>query len=264
MKYWSLFVRGFIKSVQYRSEIVVWFLLDILPTFILIFVWVSIYSQQNTINGYNLSQVLQYYLLVTLINALTASHFEQWRVREIREGKIDFYLTRPLHYLVEVAIRHLSGKAFYMLIAGPIFLLSWLVIGAFVDLGTLTIPITSLMQFSLLIIFSYLIEFLIATIIVLLGFWIEGAEGLEHFKWVIISLFSGSMIPVALMPTWLQSIVTSLPFRYMYDLPVSILQQKAILQFTDLVYVSFFVLLLSAATWVIWRKAQYQYASSGG
>lgn len=264
MKYWSLFVRGFIKSIQYRSEILVWFLLDMLPILILVFVWISIYAQQDAISGYSLAQVLQYYLIAALINALTASHFEQWRVREIRDGKIDFYLTRPVSYLLEIGIRHLASKAFYLTITIPLFILLWGVLSAWLDLGSFSVSLASVLQFGLLMIFTFCIELLIATAIVLVGFWIEGAEGLEHFKWISITLLSGWMIPVALMPHWLQAIVRQLPFRYMYDVPISILQGKAVLSVIDAVYAAGFVALLAALTWVIWKKAQFQYASAGG
>lgn len=264
MKYWSLFVRGFIKSIQYRSEILVWFLLDMLPVLVLIFVWISIYAQKEAIGGYNLAQVLQYYFIAAMINAITASHFESWRVREIRDGKIDFYLTRPLSYLIEIAIRHLAGKALHLLITIPLFIGLWLILSVWLDFGTLTTSWLSLLQFLLLMLITFIIEFLIATIIVLIGFWIEGAEGLEHFKWISITIFSGWMIPVALMPDGLQHVVKQLPFRYMYDVPISILQDKAVLTAFDVLYASSFVAVLAGITWLIWRKAQYQYASSGG
>jgi ABC-type uncharacterized transport system permease subunit len=43
---------------------------------------------------------------------------------------------------------------------------------------------------------AHTIQFLIALWIVLLGFWFEGSSGLEHFKWIVLSLFSGAMIPM--------------------------------------------------------------------
>ncbi len=236
-----------------------------IPTGVLVLVWISIYQDHSDIRGYTLSNILLYYLLVMIISGLTSSHFEQWRVEEIRLGKIDLFLTRPFSYLIDIFIVHFAGKVFFTIISLPAyFFVTWLI------LSTLNIPLTfslnlmTSIQLGLLFIFTFLIEFLIALLIVILGFWFEGSEGLEHFKWISITLFSGSMIPLAMMPTWLQTVSGWLPFKYMYAVPISLLQAKAHLTLNDGVNMSLFVAILGAITYFIWQKAKYKYTSAGG
>lgn len=263
-KYLVLFQKAFIKSIEYRSEILVWLILDITPTLILLVIWTNIYQGKIEIAGYNLSQILQYYMIGILFRGLTASHFENWRVEQIRLGKIDFFLTRPLPYLMEIFIVHLAGKLYYALITIFVYALMWMMINNFMPLGFPDLTLVKVVLFTLLIVASFFIEFFFGLITVLLGFWFEGSDGLEHFKWILVSLFSGWLIPISMSPNWLQKIILSLPFKYMYAVPIDILQDKYYFKVIDIVYICVLLFILLITSLGIWQKAKLKYASAGG
>ena len=263
-KYWDLSKRSFIMNITYRSEVVLWFFLDLLPIVVLMFVWVSVYQGTEQISGYNLSQVLQYYFLVMVINAVTSHHFEQYRVKQIREGKIDFYLTRPLTYLSELAWSAFGGKVFYILVTVALAAFSALILQAFFPITFPTISALAAVQLLALLIGGYLIEYFIALIIVLLGFWFENAEGLEHFKWIGVTLFSGQLIPISFMPEWMRTVTEALPLKFISAMPIGVVQGTATLQLTDWLYMISFVLLLWFGTFILWRSARFKYSSAGG
>jgi ABC-2 type transport system permease protein len=263
-KYGDLTKRAFISSITYRSEVVLWFFLDLLPIVVLMFVWVSVYQGTDQIYGFSLGQVLQYYFLVMVINALTAHHFEQYRVKQIREGKIDFYLTRPLTYLAEIAWHAVGGKLFYGLVTVALASCSWLVLQAFFPVSSLTLTLPTILQFALLMIGGYLIEYFLALTIVLLGFWFENAEGLEHFKWIVVTLFSGHLIPIAFMPEWMKQVTLALPFKFISALPIGIMQQTTSITQGDWLYLCSFIAALWIFTTILWRAARYKYSSAGG
>jgi ABC-2 type transport system permease protein len=263
-KYWDLTKRSFINSITYRSEVILWFFLDLLPIVVLMFVWVSVYQGIDQISGYNLAQILQYYFLVMIINGITAHHFEQYRVKQIREGKIDFYLTRPLTYLAQIAWSALGGKAFYILVTISLAAFSWLILQAFFPI---TFPVASPasgIQFLLLMAGGYLIEYFLALTIVLLGFWFENAEGLEHFKWIVVTLFSGHLIPIAFMPEWMKSVTLALPFKFISALPIGLMQETNTITSTDWIYLVSVIIALWIATYFLWRSARFKYSSAGG
>jgi ABC-2 type transport system permease protein len=254
----------FLQSIEHRGELLVWVCLSIVPNIILLAIWQSAYGKSQVLNGYNLSQILQYFLFGTLINSLTSTHFEAFQSRQIREGKIDNAMTKPLSYPVQIFLRDIGGRAFYMILTLPIFICTYMLLMHIFQLSALHIPFVAVLQFFILMVFGYWIEFSFAFATVLLTFWFEGAEGLEHFKWIIITIFSGWMIPVAFMPQWLQKAVAVLPFKYMYAIPIDILQGRALLQITDLVLMSVSAIVLFLALSVLWRKAVYKYSSAGG
>ncbi len=263
-KYWTVFQRAFSKRLQYRSEILVWVFLDIIPTAVVLLMWLNLYQHRDSLNGYSLPQILSYYVLVITINGLTSSHFEGLRVREITNGKIDVFLTKPFSYAEHIFIDHLAGKVFYALLSLPFYLSLWFIFVLSSGAFPLVInPITSLSFLSLLV-FGFWLEFLFAFIIVTIGFWFEGSEGLEHFKWISVSLFSGSLIPLAMMPGWLATLTSSLPLKYMFAVPISVLQGLTALQWQDGINMALTLVGITLFSAWLWRKAQYRYASAGG
>ncbi|HYD35305.1 MAG TPA: ABC-2 family transporter protein [Vitreimonas sp.] len=264
VKYWEIAKRSFIKSLTYRSEISLWLVLDAVPVIILMVVWSSIYATHTTVKGLTLDQVLQYYFIGLVINSLCGVHFESWRVQQIREGKIDFFLIKPLGFVKEMFLHDVGGKSLYFLMWLPFYLLLVMAITTIFEFSIPALSVNQALVFIGLLFYAYLTEFMIGTLIVLLGFWFEGAEGLEHFKWIVITLFSGSMIPIAFMPNWLAMLTRALPLKYMYAVPISIVQSSAVLEWGDLVVMAGFLFGLMGLIAIIWKFAVRHYASSGG
>lgn len=263
-KYIVLFQKAFIKSIEYRSEILIWLVLDTLPILILLLVWVGIYQTKDTIAGFGLSDMLQYYLLGMIIEGLTASHFEAWRVEQIKMGKIDYFLTRPISFLTEILLVFFGGKAFYLFVSMPLFLLVWYLTSLIFSISLPIISIIDMLSIFVLLFLAALFQAFIALIIVLLGFWFEGAQGLEHFKWIVLSIFTGLMIPIPFMPQMIQHLIYLLPFKYLYAVPIGIVQGTYQLRIIDWSYLVATIVFLYVVILLIWNRAQYKYSSAGG
>ncbi len=254
----------FIKALEYRTELLVWAVLTLLNTTILLAIWLSVFRGTSSVHGYQVGQILQYFLLATIINGVTASHFENTRAIEVRNGKIDYYLTKPMSYPLHVLLADVGNRLFYITIIVPITLLVYFTFSLFFQLAVVSLTPWIVVQFLFLLGVGYLIEFSFAMITVLLSFWFDGAEGLEHFKWIIITLFSGFMIPIEFMPIWLQRIVEVLPLKYMYAIPIRIVQQRVSLGPTDFLYIGTFLLGLYFFQFWLWQRAIRKYSSAGG
>jgi ABC-2 type transport system permease protein len=263
-KHWIVFQRAFSKRIEYRSEIFIWVFLDIIPTAIILIMWMNLYQNRDSLNGYSLAQVLSYYVLVITINGLTASHFEGHRVKEVLNGKIDVFLTKPFSYIEHIFIDHLAGKVFYILLSLPFYLSLWFIFVIGSGTFPLTLNLTTSLAFLVLICFGFWLEFLFALIIVTLSFWFEGSEGLEHFKWIAVSLFSGSLIPLGMMPSWLATVTNWLPLKYMFAVPISVLQGIATLKWQDGLNMTLTLMAITLFSAWLWRKAQFRYSSAGG
>ncbi len=255
---------GYIQTLAYRSEVFLWLILDTIPVIVTIFVWISIYSNKTDIAGYSLSNIVNYFILVLIINSISASHFEQFRVEQIRMGKIDYFLIRPFSYIQEILLGHVAGKIFYITVSLPFFFLIIATLNHFFSLTFPSFTLLSFLTFALLIFFTSVVEFILGLIIVLLGFWFEGSDGLEHFKWIVVTLLSGWLIPIEMMPQWLKTVTMALPFKYMYAVPIetALYQTSLSLQDLGVMLVSVGILALGAAT--LWKYAKLQYASAGG
>ncbi len=263
-RFTHLIKHSFLVSLGYRSEVFLWILLSIVPTAVVLLIWVSVYQGASELRGFQLSQLLQYLFIATVISGITSSHFESWRAREIREGKIDYLLTKPISYLTQVFLHDLGAKIFYIAYSIPIFIFSYWFLSQVLPISGIQFSLINFLQFCILIVYGYLVEFFLALIVLLLTFWFENGEGLEHFKMLTISLLSGMMIPIVFMPPWLQSIVQALPLKYMYAWPIEILQQRQTLQIQDLLYAAAFLLFLYGLVRLLWRRALLRYCSAGG
>lgn len=253
-----------IKTLQFRAEIIVYAFIDIMPFFMLFFLWSAIYSGQEIINNYSFSDIIQYYILVIVVQRITATHFESWRSQEIRMGKIDYYLTRPFSYINEVISKELGGKIVNLLFTLPILLFFYIFTIKLFNISQIVINSNNIIIFLLLIAAAYAIQIMIALWIVLLTFWFEGSSGLEHFKWIILSLFSGSMIPFDFMPNWLQKIFNFLPIKFVSYVPIQVIQGKMLLQNHDYVFILVTLVSMFFISKILWKKARLKYSSAGG
>jgi len=254
----------FVRTLQFRAEIVIYSFLDVLPYFVLFFVWKSIFQQIDTVNSFTLSSIVNYYLLVIVVERLSATHFEGWRSEEIRMGKIDYFLTRPFSYISEIYSKELSSKIISILFSLPVISLFFISNVMIYNIDQSYITITNLIIFFIMMIIAHTIQFFIALWIVLITFWMEGSSGLEHFKWIVLTLFSGAMIPVEFMPNWLKTLTNILPFRYVFSVPINILQNKYTLKTFDYIYLLVLMILTTVFTKILWSRAKLQYSSAGG
>lgn len=264
-KHFAFIRQNFLVTLQYRSETFLWIILDIIPFVALAYVWQSIFQAGGNKNGYTLAMVLQYYLLVIVIQRLSECHFENWRSEEIRNGAIDFFLIRPYSYIQQILTDELGGK----LISIILFLPALVIFSIFIfrlDIGVASFApsLLDIVQFLILLTAAFIINFCFSLIIVCLTFWFEGSSGLEHFKWAIISLFSGGIMPVDLMPQKFQSVINHLPFKYLYIVPIKVLQGAYQITLSDWLTLGVYVGVLLAITSTLWRKGRRVYASAGG
>jgi len=53
-----------------------------------------------TVGTYSLAQMISYYLLVTIVDALTAVNDDDWQIAaDIKDGNINQFLLKPIDYL---------------------------------------------------------------------------------------------------------------------------------------------------------------------
>lgn len=254
----------FIRTLQFRTEVVIYSFLDILPYIVLFFVWKAIFNQTDIVHDFTLPKIVNYYLLVIVVTRLSATHFEGWRSEEIRMGKIDYFLTRPFSYISEVYSKEVGSKIISIIFSIPI-LSTFILANIFIyKIDQSYITLQNLIIFIVLMLVAHTIQFFIALWIVLITFWLEGSSGLEHFKWILLTLFSGAMIPIEFMPMWLQKITNVLPFKYVYSIPIKILQNTYKLSFQDFIYLASALVIMAIISKLIWSRAKLKYCSAGG
>lgn len=263
-RFQRLLFRAAAKTIAFRAETWLWLVLEAVPMVILLLIWQGIYGTSTELKGVQFNSLIFYYMCVFVIEMTTAAHFESWRITEIREGKIDFYLAKPLGYISELFTRHLGDKLMSSVLKLPLFLVFFLIISMLFRpiLPSLTIHATISALF--LLGGAFIMQFCFSAIIVLLGFWLENAEGLDHFRWLTASLFSGVVIPFAFMPPPLLKLAELLPFKYLHGVPVLVLLGQQSAGLGDYLYLFGSCGVLLGITALLWKNARIHYSAYGG
>lgn len=267
MKKWFALCRlEFIRSLEWRAETLLWVILDIFPTLIFAIVWFAIFRDKPIIAHFSFSQLVGYYLAIQVILAMTENHFDERWTEFVRYGKIDQYFIKPMSMPLVILFQSLVRKFMAFLL----FLLPFsVVVLVFSSLGYVQIsfiPLSVLFALLLFMVFTFALSFCLTFFVVLASFWIEEANSFGHFRWLLTSIFSGALAPLAFYPKWLQQISKYLPFQYATSTPALLISKQQINpgvvnEFAILVsYVTVFIFLAH----FFWKKAVRKYTSAGG
>src|SRR6266542_3090952 len=118
-KYWHVINIAIQNTLTYRLNFVFRSVFSLIPLFATISLWRAIYAgQPGDVAGYTLAQMLSYYLVVTIVEAMTAVTEDEWQIAaDIKDGHISQFLIRPMNYLHYRFCLFVSGRAVYTLAA---------------------------------------------------------------------------------------------------------------------------------------------------
>ena len=99
-KYWHVINIGIQNTLVYRVNFLFRAVFGLIPLMATIFLWRAIYAGQaagGEVAGYTLAQMTSYYLLVTIVDALTAVNEDDWQIAaDIKDGNISQFLLKPM------------------------------------------------------------------------------------------------------------------------------------------------------------------------
>lgn len=251
-------------TLAFRAETLMWGLFDVIPFFALFFVLQSIYADTAGINGATLASTLQFYLVVVMVQALTGTHFEEWLGEQVRNGKIDLMLVKPLSPNFLYGYTGVVRKYVSTIIKLPLLM----GLGVFVwrQFGV-PFPLPSPEQaisLVMIILFGLFVQVMWSLTLAWFAFWFENGASLVHFKWMILALFSGSMFPPQLAPAQLNHIIAALPFKYFGVVPTELWMGNYALTAGDWVNMGVCAVVSLALLTFTWKVGNRHYASAGG
>ncbi|MFD0715169.1 ABC transporter permease [Paenibacillus sp. GCM10027626] len=248
------------QQLAYKTAFVLRASFLLLILYVFVQLWTAAYSgdTERLIAGFSLKQII-WYLVFT--EALTMAS-PQLCIRieeEVKKGEIAVRLIRPLSYIgfhyttymAEALFRffiHLAaGSAIaWCFVGAPSFGLGWANYLA-LSAGALTVA------------------FLLNAIVALCAFWIEETRGLEFVLQKLNFTVGGMLLPIDLMPEWLQQICAWLPFQAVLYLPARAavaVQDSSLLHFLAIQCI--WIVVLAIAVMAIYRKGVKKLHVNGG
>jgi ABC-2 type transport system permease protein len=224
-------------------------------------VWSTIARQQGgSVEGFTPGDFAAYYIVWTLVrqmNIVFTPYGWEWR---IREGQFSGQLLRPVHP-IHYDIADIAGwKIVSIVLWLPIAaILSWLFH------PNLHPTATEIAVFSVAIWGAYLIRTMNMWILGMLSFWTTRVSAIFEAYFVVELLLSGRLVPLQLMPPWVQTLANWLPFKFTFGYPIESLTgelTKAQL-FGGLGMQVLWTTLGALGVAVVWRAAVRKFSSVG-
>lgn len=263
MRYLKIFLLYVQDVLQYRSEAIVWFLVGIVNPLLYLSFWRGA-VRSSSISGFSsLSEVTGYYLILFILGGLIMTHIEEevahW---DIKEGRLVRFILKPFPYILNKFFLELTWRILMFTVSLLGILVMILIFGHF-----LTISIT-LWQLGALVLMSFLglmISFIFKMIIGLSALWITEYGGMQQFIFVLTVLFSGTVVPIDMFPSYLKTISSFLPIQYMVYYPVRVLQGKLSAdQIVSVISIQIlWIALLSFAYKIIWKQGIKRFTGVG-
>src|SRR5947208_13055939 len=117
-KYWHVLNIVIQNNLTYRFNFLARTIFGLIPLIAVLYVWRTIYAGKgpdSSVGTYTLAQMISYYLLVTIVDALTAVNEDDWQIAaDIKDGNISQFLPDPVDYLVYRLCLFFAGRVTYI------------------------------------------------------------------------------------------------------------------------------------------------------
>ncbi len=211
-----------LQQFQYQVANYFYMIGMVVEPVIYLVVWTTVaQAQGGAVGGYSAGEFAAYYIVWTLvrnINIVFTPYGWEWR---IRRGQLSADLLRPLHPLhhdisyfagwkLVVIVLWLPLAAFLAWIFKPSFDPTWLQIAVFFAA----------------IWGAYLIRTFVLSLMGMLTFWTTRVSAIYELIFAAELILSGKLVPLALLPDWVQRLAGFLPFQWTFAFPIEALIGK--------------------------------------
>lgn len=261
MKYLRTFLLAIQSQLQNRGNLLGWFLVVAVPPVIFVAIWLSILGNKQNVGGFSKSDFIVYYFFQSLSWYIVGGTFSRWYGDWIKNGTINKTLLKPYNVILEIFLREQAWKVMSLIISLPIVVVLIILLHNYINIH-LTLYTVFLTIFSLALggINFALLEAIVGNS----AFWITYVWPIADFETILLDLFGGLLVPIALMPKTLQQIAFFLPFKYIFYTPTSIFLQKSKNPIFDIFIQLLFILMLFIFFRILWSLGIRKYESVGG
>ena len=251
---------GVQNQFQYRVSVFFQLLGFLIEPIVYLVVWRTVVAQSGPVGGYDIADFTAYYIVWTLVRnmnlALTPYVWEWW----IQRGRVSDALLKPVH----IYHRELASFAGFKIV----WILAWIpVAGALAFAFNLSLSPTwfEVGAFLIAIWGGFVLRHSIQFLIGLVTFWTTRASALFEIVIAAELLLSGRLVPLSVMPEWVQNVANLFPFKWTFEFPIEVLIGK--LTTPEIIFGLFaqviWVGILGGAIALVWPRAIRRYTAVG-
>jgi len=224
-KYLHVIGIGIQNNLTYRVNYLARTLFSFIPLFAMLSLWRTIYAgKESALSGYTLAQMISYYLLVAVVDVLTAVNEDDWQIAaDIREGNISQFLLKPMDYLRYRLCLFFSGRIAFIAVA-IIPLLAFI----FCMRENFVLPAntTAAILFPVTLLLTALLQFFMSFTLAMLAFWMLEISTVIFIIFALEYVASGHLFPLDILPAGIAHLLYFTPFPYQLYFPIAVYMGK--------------------------------------
>lgn len=259
--YWTHMKVAVMQQFQYRVANYFYMIGMVAEPVIYLVVWSTIArSHGGAVGGYTAGEFAAYYIVWTLVrnmNIVFTPYGWEWRVQH---GAFSAMLLRPVHP-IHYDLAYFAGWKVVVIIL-------WLPLAAILSLifhPTLDPTPAAVAVFAFAIWGAYLIRSVLLWLLGLVTFWTTRISAIFELYFSAELVLSGRLVPMSLLPGWLQQVSAFLPFQWTFGFPISALVGK--LSTRQLLYglgmQVLWIAIGSVLVSIFWRYSVRRYSAVG-
>jgi ABC-2 type transport system permease protein len=250
-----------LEQFQYRVANYFYMIGMVAEPVIYLVVWSTVArAQGGEVGGYTPGEFAAYYIVWTLVRNMNIVLTPYaWEFR-IQRGRLSGELMRPVHP-VHFDLAFFTGWKFVVIVL-------WLPIAAVLTLAfqpTLNPTLPDVLGFAVAIWGGFLVRFFLLWALGMLSFWTTRVSAIFELYFTAELLLSGRLVPMSLMPEWVQQLSNLLPFKWAFQYPIETLIGRLSPQeiLVGLGMQAFWTLFGIGLVSVVWRGAVRRFSAVG-
>jgi ABC-2 type transport system permease protein len=205
-----------VAQFQYRVAQYFYMIGMVAEPVVYLVVWTTIAKDQGgAVNGITVGEFAAYYIVWTLVrnmNIVFGAPFWEYR---IREGRLAGDLLKPM-YILHYDLAFFAGWKF-------VVVAMWIPIA--IGLSAVFHPVLhpsalQIVVFVVAIWGAYFLRSMFQGVVGMLNFWTTRGAAVFDLYMATEMLLSGRLVPLRLMPGWVQTLADFLPFKWSFGFPI--------------------------------------------
>jgi ABC-2 type transport system permease protein len=203
--------------------------------------------------------MILYFFMISMVG-YTADPKTAFAMEEdIASGTITPYLTRPISYIAGLVMSTISQNIFFMLLPGMVIIVPLI----FLFHVSVTLQLVSVLAAELVA--CYLISLLIGILMGTCAVYLTRISGMINSEQFLATILGGSIVPISLFPAKISSILSLLPFQFLYYVPAATFSGELPIgaAIGSLWLAAVWIVILSIAAYAFWTRARKRITAVG-
>lgn len=265
LKKYVPFLRASIMQMFiYRGTVWLWLIVEFFQFLMMIFLWRSVYQFNDSINGFVFTEMLLYFLITNVIFMFTEVEAIYAVSEEVREGRISLYMVKPISYRLRLYVELLGRALGILVLMLPIAIATGAAIILIFDINW-TVALWQIVISALYIPLIFTLTFSFAFFFGTISIYTTNVFGVTIFASVFTHVVSGQLVPLALYPPVMQTILGTMPFRFISYPPLIMLGKIGMSEaWMGLAILAVWVVVFVVATGLIFKWSLKKMVVFGG